>query len=109
MHKNSSVSRALGPKVSPAALCFCFLFREPGPSEAASEGALTERSIWDGPKATPLKAKVASTAADANVVKQKANLEFQAHEHEHLMNRAISEKKKSLSSRALPRTAPDER
>ena len=41
----------LSSKIAPAAPCFCFLNRGPGPSEAASERALTERSKTLGPAA----------------------------------------------------------
>ena len=39
----------LSSKIAPAAPCFCFLNRGPGPSEAASEGQVTERSKTLGP------------------------------------------------------------
>ena len=44
MHALSLVLRGFGYEIAPAARCFCFLNRGPGPSEAASQRPLTERS-----------------------------------------------------------------
>ena len=44
MHALSLVLRGFGYEIAPAARCFCFLNRGPGPSDGAGGGALTERS-----------------------------------------------------------------
>ena len=44
VHALSLVLRGFGYKIAPAARCFCFLNRGPGPSDGAGGGALTERS-----------------------------------------------------------------
>ena len=44
MHALSLVLRGFGYEIAPAARCFCFLNRGPGPFKAASEGPQTERS-----------------------------------------------------------------
>ena len=49
MHALSLVLRGFGYEIAPAARCFCFLNRGPGPSEAASQRPLTERSKTLGP------------------------------------------------------------
>ena len=63
MHALSLVLRGFGYEIAPAARCFCFLNRGPGPSEAASERPLTERSKT----LAPVRAQwYVSTAADHN-------------------------------------------
>ena len=42
MHALSLVLSGFGYEIAPAARCFCFLNRGPGPSEAASQRPLTE-------------------------------------------------------------------
>jgi len=49
MHGNPPVLRAFGHKISPAAPCFCFFVRGPGPSEAVGRRPLTERLKTLGP------------------------------------------------------------
>ena len=49
MHALSLLLRGFGYEIAPAARCFCFLNRGPGPSEAASQRPLTERSKTLGP------------------------------------------------------------
>ena len=44
MHALSLVLRGFGYEIAPAARCFCFLNRGPGPSDGAGGGALAERS-----------------------------------------------------------------
>ena len=44
MHALSLVLRGFGYEIAPAARCFCFLNRGPGPSDGAGGGVLTERS-----------------------------------------------------------------
>ena len=44
MHALSLVLRGFGYEIAPAARCFCFPNRGPGPSDGAGGGALTERS-----------------------------------------------------------------
>ena len=51
---NPHVSRSFGHKIAFKSLCFCFLFRGPRPSEAASGGPLNERSKTLRPEASPL-------------------------------------------------------
>ena len=43
MHALSLVLRGFGYEIAPAARCFCFLNRGPGPSDGAGGGPLTER------------------------------------------------------------------
>ena len=45
MHENPPVLRRFGHKIAPAARCFCFFVRGPGPSEAARGRLDSERSI----------------------------------------------------------------
>ena len=44
MHGNPPVSRRFGHKIAPAARCFCFFVRGPGPSEAGRGRLVPERS-----------------------------------------------------------------
>ena len=59
MHALSLVLRGFGYEIAPAARCFCFLNRGPGPSDGAGGGALTERSK----NLRPAVAAAAATAA----------------------------------------------
>ena len=65
MHALSLVLRGFGYEIAPAARCFCFLNRGPGPSEAASQRPLNERSktLGPGPRGPTLRQQCAAGSA----------------------------------------------
>ena len=70
VHALSLVLRGFGYEIAPAARCFCFLNRGPGPSDGAGGGALTERSknLRLVPRCVPAWVAAGSMAATRNLM-----------------------------------------